>query len=71
MAENKDWKSPAQMYINDIQVIDVVYQLTMYSLGILDTGLVGMNCHTNTIQEILWPKRTSRRYGNNARQEWK
>ena len=28
----------------------------MYSLGILDTGLVGMICHTNTIQEILWPK---------------
>ena len=47
------------MYINDIQVIDVIYELTMYSLGILDTGLDSMICHTNTIQEILWPKRTS------------
>ena len=67
MTENERLKSSAQMYISDIQVIDVVCQLTMYSLGILDTGLVGMICHTNTIQEILWPKRTSRRYCGDAR----
>ena len=37
------------------------------SLGIMDTRLVGMTYHANTIQEILWPTRTSRRHYGDAR----
>ena len=45
MAEEKDFKSPAQEYMHDIQVIDI-FLVNKIFLGYLDTKLVGMNCHT-------------------------
>ena len=45
MAEEKDWKSPAQEYMHDIQVIDVLLVNEVF-LGYFDTRLDGMNCHT-------------------------
>jgi hypothetical protein len=46
MAEKKDWKNPAQEYIDDIQVIDVFFAGQQYNSWVLNTGLVGMKCHT-------------------------
>ena len=45
MAENKDWKNPAEEYMHDIQVIYVLLVNEVF-LGSFDARLVGLNCHT-------------------------
>ena len=45
MAEEKDWKSPAQEYMHDIQVTDVLLVNEVF-LGYFDTRLDGINFHT-------------------------
>ena len=43
--KQNNWKSPAQKYMLDIQVIDVLLVNEVF-FGYFDTRLVGMNCHT-------------------------
>ena len=43
--KQNNWKSPAQKYMLDIQVIDVLLVNEVF-LGYFDTRLVGMNCYT-------------------------
>ena len=46
--------------MHDIQVIDVLLVNKVF-FGYFDTRLVGMSCHSNTMQEIQEPERTSNR----------
>ena len=62
--KQNNWKSPAQKYMLDIQVIDVLLVNEVF-LGILiPDWLVWIVIQSNAMQEIQGPKRTSKRCEN-------
>ena len=49
LAEKKGWKCPAQVYGRYTSYGCIQYLLKQCSSWVLDTGLVGMKCHTEQL----------------------
>jgi hypothetical protein len=67
MTENEKTRIIQLMYIDDIHVIDVSFACQQCSSRVFDTGSVGMSViQSNTVGELLWPKRLRKGCGVDA-----